>query len=193
MVGHQHSRSEMAMCRAPARLAAACRQPGRPEQQGRLRIRPRLHRRPFRAAYVEVLDDETGDSCARFLARAVVWFAQQGITVRRVRTDNGVGYRSHLCRQAWQALSLRHLLTRPTRRRRTALKRLCRFSLRGIGQGRWPNGSSRPCFRTGPTPSLMVRPTAETASCRDGSSTITNSAHTARSVPRHPPQGLHQR
>ena len=27
-----------------------------------------------RAAYVEVLDDETGDTCARFLARAVVWF-----------------------------------------------------------------------------------------------------------------------
>jgi transposase InsO family protein len=66
-----------------------------------------------RAAYVEVLEDETGDTCARFLARAVVWFAKQGITVRRVMTDNGVGYRSHLFRQAWQALGLRHLLTRP--------------------------------------------------------------------------------
>ena len=66
-----------------------------------------------RAAYVEVLDDETGDTCARFLARAVVWFAQQGITVRRVMTDNRVGYRSHLFRHAWQALGLRHLLTRP--------------------------------------------------------------------------------
>jgi len=82
-----------------------------------------------RAAYVEVLADETGDTCARFLARAVVWFAQQGVTVRRVMTDNrrqsrrsvsagacarertrGVGYRSHLFRQA---LGLRHLLTRP--------------------------------------------------------------------------------
>ena len=30
-----------------------------------------------RAAYVEVLDDETGDTCARFLARAVVWFASR--------------------------------------------------------------------------------------------------------------------
>jgi len=76
-----------------------------------------------------VLDDEAGDTCARFLARAVVWFARQGITVRRVMTDNrrqsrrsvsagacarertrGVGYRSHLFRQA---LGLRHLLTRP--------------------------------------------------------------------------------
>jgi transposase InsO family protein len=66
-----------------------------------------------RAAYVEVLEDETGDSCARFLARAVIWFAQQGITVRRVMTDNGVGDRSHLFRQAWQALGLRRLLARP--------------------------------------------------------------------------------
>ena len=53
-----------------------------------------------RAAYVEVLDDETGDTCARFLARAVIWFASQGVTVRRVMTDNGVGYRSHLFRHA---------------------------------------------------------------------------------------------
>jgi len=79
-----------------------------------------------------VLDDEAGDTCARFLARAVVWFARQGIIVRRVMTDNrrqsrrsvsagacarertrGVGYRSHLFRHAWQALGLRHLLTRP--------------------------------------------------------------------------------
>jgi transposase InsO family protein len=66
-----------------------------------------------RLAYVEVLDDEAGDSCARFLARAVVWFARHGICVRRVMTDNGTGYRSHLFRQACHALGLRHLRTRP--------------------------------------------------------------------------------
>jgi transposase InsO family protein len=66
-----------------------------------------------RLAYVEVLDDETGDSCARFLARAVVWFARHGVCVRRVMTDNGTGYRSHLFRQAREALGLRHLRTRP--------------------------------------------------------------------------------
>jgi transposase InsO family protein len=66
-----------------------------------------------RLAYVEVLDDEAGDSCARFLARAVVWFAGHGICVRRVMTDNGTGYRSHLFRQAREALGLRHLRTRP--------------------------------------------------------------------------------
>jgi transposase InsO family protein len=66
-----------------------------------------------RLAYVEALDDETGDTCARFLARAVVWFGRQGVCVRRVMTDNGTGYRSHLFRQAREALGLRHLRTRP--------------------------------------------------------------------------------
>jgi transposase InsO family protein len=43
----------------------------------------------------------------------VVWFARHGICVRRVMTDNGTGYRSHLFRQARAALGLRHLRTRP--------------------------------------------------------------------------------
>ena len=42
-----------------------------------------------RAAYVEVLDDETGDTCARFRARAVVWFASQGVTVRELGAPEG--------------------------------------------------------------------------------------------------------
>jgi transposase InsO family protein len=66
-----------------------------------------------RLAYVEALDDETGEVCARFLARAVVWFSRQGVCVRRVMTDNGTGYRSHRFRQAREALGVRHLRTRP--------------------------------------------------------------------------------
>ncbi len=64
-------------------------------------------------AYVEVLDNETGDTCARFLARATQWFAKHGVTVRRVMTDNGVGYVSHAFRDAAQALGQRHIRTRP--------------------------------------------------------------------------------
>lgn len=66
-----------------------------------------------RVAYVEVLDNETGDTCARFLARATLWFAAKGVTVRRVMTDNGVGYISHAFRDAAQALGQRHIRTRP--------------------------------------------------------------------------------
>ena len=64
-------------------------------------------------AYVEVLDNETGDTCARFLARATQWFAKHGVTVRLVMTDNGVGYVSHAFRNAAQALGQRHIRTRP--------------------------------------------------------------------------------
>ena len=45
-------------------------------------------------AYVEVLDDERAQTCARFWRRAHRWFALHGITVVQVLTDNGVGYRS---------------------------------------------------------------------------------------------------
>lgn len=49
-----------------------------------------------RLAYVEVLGDERGETCVGFLRRAIAWFAAQAITVERVMTDNGTGYRSHL-------------------------------------------------------------------------------------------------
>ena len=66
-----------------------------------------------RVAYVEVLQDEKGDTCARFLARATQWFGKRGVAVRRVMTDNGVGYVSHAFRDAAIALGQRHIRTRP--------------------------------------------------------------------------------
>ena len=48
-----------------------------------------------RLAYAEVLADETAETTAGFLQRAVAWFAAQGITVERLLTDNGPAYRSH--------------------------------------------------------------------------------------------------
>lgn len=66
-----------------------------------------------RVAYVEVLEDETGKTCADFLARATMWFARKGVTVRRVMTDNGVGYKSHIFRDAARALGQRHIKTKP--------------------------------------------------------------------------------
>jgi transposase InsO family protein len=46
-----------------------------------------------RLAYVEVLPDERVDACAGFLTRAVAWFADHGVTVERVLTDNAMSYR----------------------------------------------------------------------------------------------------
>lgn len=46
-----------------------------------------------RVAYVEVHPDERGETCARFLARAAASFAEQGVKVQAVMTDNALGYR----------------------------------------------------------------------------------------------------
>jgi transposase InsO family protein len=48
-----------------------------------------------RAAYVEVLPDQTGATTAAFLQRTIAWFARRGVRVTRVLTDNGSSYRSH--------------------------------------------------------------------------------------------------
>ena len=70
-----------------------------------------------RLAYVEVLPDEKAVTSVGFLARAVAWFAERGVTIERVMTDNGAPYRS----TAWQRwcadADIRHLRTRPYRPR----------------------------------------------------------------------------
>jgi len=70
-----------------------------------------------RLAYIEVLENEQARTCAAFLARAVAWFASQGVIVQRVMTDNGPGYVSHVHARAVDALGIRHLRTRPRRPR----------------------------------------------------------------------------
>ena len=70
-----------------------------------------------RLAYVEILDDEKGLTCVGFLRRAIAWFAANGITVERVMTDNGTGYRSKVHAAAIAELEIKHLRTRPYRPR----------------------------------------------------------------------------
>jgi len=42
-----------------------------------------------RLAYVEILSDERKESAVAFLARVVAWYADRGVTVCDVMTDNG--------------------------------------------------------------------------------------------------------
>jgi transposase InsO family protein len=70
-----------------------------------------------RVAYVEILEDEKGSTCVGFLRRAIAWFAAQGITVERVMTDNGPGYKSKVHAAAVAELEIKHLRTRPYRPR----------------------------------------------------------------------------
>ena len=57
-----------------------------------------------RAAYVEVLPDQTGATTAAFLVRTLTWFARRGLRIRRVLTDNGGNYRS----RRFLAVAARH-------------------------------------------------------------------------------------
>jgi transposase InsO family protein len=66
-----------------------------------------------RLAYSEIGPPEGLDSCVAFLTRAVAWFAQRGITIERVLTDNGNGYRSFAWRDLCTDLGIRHSRTRP--------------------------------------------------------------------------------
>ena len=70
-----------------------------------------------RVAYVEILADERAETCAGFLARTVEWFAQRGVQVKGVLTDNGSGYRSRVFRAACTTRGIRPSRTRPYRPR----------------------------------------------------------------------------
>jgi transposase InsO family protein len=70
-----------------------------------------------RVAYVEILPDQTAKTTVGFLERAIVWFADRGVVVERVMTDNGPNYRSKLHARTMQRLGIKHLFTRPYRPR----------------------------------------------------------------------------
>jgi transposase InsO family protein len=70
-----------------------------------------------RLAYAEVLATLTAGCAVAFLRRAVAWFAERGVRVSAVMSDNGSAYVAHSYRQALTELGLRHLRTRPYRPR----------------------------------------------------------------------------
>jgi transposase InsO family protein len=70
-----------------------------------------------RLAYAEVLDGLTAACAIAFLQRAVAWFAERGVRVRAVMTDNGSCYTAHVYRHALRALSLKQLRIKPGRPR----------------------------------------------------------------------------
>jgi transposase InsO family protein len=70
-----------------------------------------------RLAYAEVLPTLKASCAIAFLERAVAWFAERGIGIERVMTDNGSAYVARAYRQALRELGLRQLRTRPYRPR----------------------------------------------------------------------------
>ncbi len=70
-----------------------------------------------RVSYVEVLNDEGPQTTVGFITRAAAWFAQRGVVIQRIMSDNGNPYRSHAW-AAWCATNgTRHLRIRAGRPR----------------------------------------------------------------------------
>jgi transposase InsO family protein len=68
-----------------------------------------------RVAYAEICADEKAATAIGGLHRAVAWFAERGVRVQRMLSDNGSAYRSHAWRDACAELGVRHKRTRPYR------------------------------------------------------------------------------
>ena len=68
-----------------------------------------------RVAYAEIHDDETAATAIGVLRRAVSWFADRGVTVERVLSDNGSAYKSHAWRDTCLELGIKAKKTRPYR------------------------------------------------------------------------------
>ena len=115
-----------------------------------------------RLAYAEVLPTLTARCAIDFLRRGVVWFAERGVRIRAVMTDNGSAYIAHAHRRALAELGLRHLRIRPYRPRTN-------------GKACESNGSSRPCSTNGPTnASTAAQPSAPKLSRSSSSATTTD-------------------
>jgi transposase InsO family protein len=68
-----------------------------------------------RVSYAETHDDETAATAVGVLRRAVAWFADRGVRVERVLSDNGSAYKSHAWRDACAELGITPKKTRPYR------------------------------------------------------------------------------
>lgn len=68
-----------------------------------------------RVAYAELHPSQDAATCARFLEHAQRWYAQLGIAVTGVMTDNAKAYTSHAMQAVLAAHGIRHLRTQPYR------------------------------------------------------------------------------
>ncbi len=68
-----------------------------------------------RVAYVEALPDEKGVTTAEFLERALDFYRAKGVMVKRILTDNGGNYRSHVFADVARSHAIGLKRTRPYR------------------------------------------------------------------------------
>jgi transposase InsO family protein len=67
-----------------------------------------------RLAYSEIHADEQGGTCAGFMLRAAAWFADHGVDIAEVMTDNAWSYtHSTAFKEALAVIGAKHVLIRP--------------------------------------------------------------------------------
>jgi transposase InsO family protein len=66
-----------------------------------------------RLGYAELLAVDDRHACAAFVRRAAAWYAEQGIPIERVLTDNAKAYHSHLWQETCAELGIARRYTRP--------------------------------------------------------------------------------
>jgi transposase InsO family protein len=126
-----------------------------------------------RLAYAEVLPTLTARCAIEFLRRGLAWFAEHGVQIKAVMSDNGSAYVSHAYRQALAELGLRHLRIRPYRPRTNGkAERFIQTLLR-----EWSTSASTAAHPSVPT------------LCRSISSATTSDDHTALSATSRPRHG----
>jgi len=68
-----------------------------------------------RLAYAEILPDERKETACSFMSRALGFFAERGVSIERVLTDNGSCYRSGAFARTLAEAGVAHRWTRPYR------------------------------------------------------------------------------
>jgi transposase InsO family protein len=98
-----------------------------------------------RLAYAEILPGQDAESCVRFLERALAWYAEHGVRVERVLSDNAKAYHSRAWIQATARLGLDRRYTRVYRPRTNGkAERLIQTLLREWAYGRsYPSSAVR--------------------------------------------------
>ena len=98
-----------------------------------------------RLAFSQLLPNQKKETTIAFLRDAMAFYAQHGIRIRALLTDNGSCYRSHQFRHCCAELGIRHRFTRPyTPRTNGKAERFIQTALREWAYARhWNNSQER--------------------------------------------------
>src|SRR5258705_647859 len=125
-------------------IRGEARRRGRPQFAGREALNIAIDDHS-RLAFSQMLPNQRFDTTIAFLQNALAFYAQHGIRIRSLLTDNGSCYRARQFRHACAQLGLRHRFTRPyTPRTNGKAERFIQTALREWAYARhWTNSEER--------------------------------------------------